>query len=35
MSLVTIELGNRADAFAVRKAVFIEEQGYENEYDGG
>lgn len=33
MSLVTIELGNRADAFAVRKAVFIEEQGYENEYD--
>lgn len=24
---------NRADAFAVRRAVFIEEQGYENEYD--
>lgn len=33
MPSVTIELGNRADAFAMRKAVFIEEQGYEDEYD--
>lgn len=24
---------NQSDAFAVRQAVFIEEQGYENEYD--
>lgn len=24
---------NQADAFAVRQAVFVEEQGYENEYD--
>lgn len=32
--MVSIELGNRVDAFEVRRAVFIEEQGYENEYDG-
>lgn len=30
---VTIEVGNRADAFAIRKAVFMDEQGYASEYD--
>ena len=30
---ITIEQGNRDDAFAVRRAVFMEEQGYENEFE--
>ena len=33
MDTVTIELGRRDDAFAVRKAVFMDEQGYENEFE--
>lgn len=33
MDEVTIEIGSRTDAFAIRKAVFMDEQGYENEYD--
>lgn len=33
METIAIEVGNRADAFAIRKAVFMDEQGYESEYD--
>ena len=33
MAQIEIETGKRDDAFAVRKAVFVDEQGYENEYD--
>lgn len=29
-----IKIGQRDDAFAVRRAVFMDEQGYENEFDG-
>jgi predicted GNAT family N-acyltransferase len=29
-----IKTNVREDAFAVRRAVFVEEQGYENEFDG-
>ncbi|TCR83789.1 hypothetical protein [Rhizobium sp. BK376] len=29
-----IKTSARDDAFAVRRAVFIDEQGYENEFDG-
>ncbi len=33
MADIRVETGNREDAFEVRRVVFIEEQGYENEYD--
>lgn len=33
MDAVTIKLGHRDDAFVVRKAVFMDEQGYENEFE--
>lgn len=33
MAAIEIKTGMRDDAFAVRKAVFMDEQGYENEYD--
>lgn len=33
MADIRVETGNRGDAFEVRRVVFIEEQGYENEYD--
>lgn len=33
MADIRIELGKRDDAFFVRNAVFVEEQGYDNEYD--
>lgn len=30
---ITVGIGKRDDAFAVRRAVFMEEQGYENEFE--